>query len=128
LVTDRFAIAVANAFGGARRARSSRGQRLVRGGYGVRPWRLIDIDAKEALLAYLPFHVHNFETQRASYALGRLANPVEVHTHNALASPQHPGNKKVGSRPLERATRFTAANASINALTRKIKEGRRMSV
>src|SRR5258707_15434866 len=78
---------------------------------------LINIDAKDAVFADLPFHVPNFNAFRAGHTLGCLPNSLKFHVlavRETCAFPQIKtiaANKKVGSRPLGTSTSLRATTS-----------------
>ncbi len=98
-------------------------------------FRLIDVDAQEALLADLPFHVHHFHAQRARHALGRIADALQIHFPLSVAPEsgamahqsrqfafRSPPNKKVGSRPLRIASGLGISSIVSRSLKSKLQK------
>jgi hypothetical protein len=89
----------------------------------------VDEDPEEALLADLPFHLDNLQALGSGNALCSLANLLQIHLAPKRQSgqapensechflpaphPVIPANKKVGSRPLNRATGFKPKEYSL---------------
>ena len=83
----------------------------------LRIGQAVDIDPQQPLLSDLPLDIENFEALGMGHPLRRLSNPFEVHSlltaavipwPEVTASQLHSANKKVGSRPLVRATYLEA--------------------
>src|SRR5207248_6518762 len=84
----------------------------------------VDVHAQEPLLADFPFDINDFQAFRTRHALGGRADFLQIHCRDSTTvagshcTPPGP-NKKVGSRPLNRSTRFRAKLQYIPPLNQK---------
>src|SRR6266702_3134403 len=73
----------------------------------------VDVHAQKPLLADFPFDINDFQPFRTRHPLGGGADLLQIHYRDSSSiaglhyTPPGP-NKKVGSRPLVRSTRFRA--------------------
>src|SRR2546429_8030422 len=92
-------------------ARPQRPRGIAHDGRGL--GHAVDVHAQKPLLADFPFDINDFQPFRTRHPLGGGADLLQIHYRDSSSiaglhyTPPGP-NKKVGSRPLVRSTRFRA--------------------